>query len=330
MVNRCTLVGMGLLTGSLFTCACRQDLLPGEYVVPGDVAAEVWEGGAGSRFGSSVALGPLGLAASAPGSGDLFALPQGMVWSGPEGTGAWTWWGREGAPCAARARDGVWCASGPDSALVREVEDPNGLAFDAGETDLGWMTAVAVPDGLDLFPEGSEGFHVPCVGVRRVAVGAGRILGIRCGADGCVAVAWSLDGAGEVTLGPAGADGDIRELAGVAWWGDPESEDELGRGWVASERGDGVQGEPGDHLGRAIADGFAAGVFNRSLDVPRVRVVSLVGGAGFAIDRAVETHPVALASFERRLAVGVPSFAREAPEVGRVLMVDLGEIGGIW
>lgn len=204
------------------------------------------------------------------------------------------------------AGDGVYEVS--TGALVRETPDARLFAG----ADGAWVSAS--PDKV----RADDGREWSLSDVRSLAVGEGRILALACG-EGCVA--YEL-GDAITPLGAAGEGGQVALWDGVAWWSDPESARTEGAGRVWSERGELVEGLAGDHLGRAIGGGYAAGALNPSQVPVRARVVPLAGGEVLALDRAVETRPLALAGDEGALLVGVPGAPDPAGVIGLLHVID--------
>jgi len=83
-----------------------------------------------------------------------------------------------------------------------------------------------------------------------------------------------------------------------------------------------LEGIEGDHLGRSIGGGYAAGVYNQRTAPGRLRLVSLDGGPTLAIDRVPVNRPVVLAGDDQVLAIGLPF----GPDHGRVYLVDRDDL----
>lgn len=309
------------LVAAIFPLGCSSDLLPGELVVPGELAAVSYEGSPGSALGASVALGEQDLLAGATGSGSALLLQSGAESFGPAGLGAWTWW-RDELPFAAVADGGVYRVDGEQAALV--FETPGATSFAAGWAADGFRVVSSSSRGVQIF--GAEGERLGSLdlsGVQRVALGQERVLALRCDAAGCGAYAWyPADGELEL-LGQAGDGGGLVEAEGVAWWGDPELDEESGAGRVCSELGDCIEGLLGDHMGRSLCESHAAGVFNTWLQPARIRIVPLQGGSVLAVDRSAPTRPPALHQRDGLLAIGLPGYGTTQRNQGRVLSVEL-------
>jgi len=312
-------VGAALVCG-LCLAGCAADLLPGELVIPGERAALEYRGEAGETLGAAVALLDDAVLAGAPGVGEARRLDTGERCLGQAQLGRWVWW-QDGAGMAAHAPAGVFAVDGAEAEL--RWETPGALSFAAGSTDQGFVVAAATATSVELW----DGDGVPLAslahaGVTRLFVGSERVLMLACDGD-CQAWAWDLGSAEAVSLGDAGAGGDIVEVGGVAWWGDPELERDLGAGRVCAEDGRCLEGLEGDHLGRRLSTTHAAGVYNTWIVPARLRLVPLDGGTVLAIDRAPASRAPALHSQGGRLAVGLPQDGLNSWGEGRVLVVEL-------
>ena len=153
---------------------------------------------------------------------------------------------------------------------------------------------------------------------RAVAMQQGRVAVLSCtGGESCLVLELG-DEIADVGLGEAG--GDLAFFEDTLWWGLPELSNPNGMGRVASEWGEEIVGRVGDHLGRSIGAGYAAGSMNGQ-QVPRVlRLEPLQGGDVFAIDRSSGSYTVALAGDEERLLMGIPGWADAG---GAVMVVDV-------
>lgn len=246
-----------------------------EQVLGVDVEVERFEGADGDRLGSSVAFGW----AAAPGVPEQRGLDGQMsavaaVWVGEGGYAVddsgdvWL-----GEVRVGEARGTVWASS--ERGFVSA--DAEGWSFADGASDTGFADTLSVA----------------VRGVTALAVGEARVLAVVCD-GGCTVWAWDEAGrALELNL-PAGAGGAVAEADGVAWAGAPEDELPAGAGRVCNEFGECVQGQEGDHLGRAFGGGYTAGTFNKWVVPARLRVVSLSGGHVFAMETGIENQPVAL------------------------------------
>ncbi len=208
------------------------------------------------------------------------------------------------------AGDGVYEVLGG----ARVQETPEARLF-AGSEGL-WVSAS--PDRV----RADDGREWALPDVRALAVGDGRILALACG-GGCVA--YEL-GEQITALGPAGEGGQVAVWDGLAWWSDPESAAPEGAGRVWGEAGQLVVGLAGDHLGRSIGGGYAVGALNPRQVPARARVLPLEGGEVLALDRAVETRPLALAGDGDTLLVGVPAAPDPAGVIGLVYGVDRADL----
>ena len=81
-------------------------------------------------------------------------------------------------------------------------------------------------------------------------------------------------------------------------------------------------GLTGDHLGVAIAEGRAAGVFNKWQVPARARVVSLDGQEAWCVDRAAERSRLSLAHGADTWVVGVPGYLGTEAREGRLYIVS--------
>jgi hypothetical protein len=301
--------------------ACAEDLLPGELVVPGELSTTTHRGEPGSALGASVALDGAGLLAGAPGLGQVWQLGTERTSQGPAELGRWVWW-REGVAYAARASDGVYRVD--QAAAERVWETPGAQVFAAGEGSAGFVVAAASAQGVQLWDgDGIAVARLDLAGVQRLAVGWERVLLSVCEADRCEVLAWEpVRGETEV-LGVAGQGGDLVEVDGLAWWGDPQLDTPTGTGRVCAEDGRCLEGLEGDHLGRRLCATHAAGVFNTWIVPARLRIVPLEGGEVLAVDRGAPSRPPALDSQDGLLAVGLPSDGLNGWNEGRVLWVVL-------
>ncbi len=295
------------------------DLLPGELVIPGELAVESYRGAPGDSLGAGVALGNGRLLAGAPGAGEVRLLGEGAVSAGAEGLGRWVWWHGD-APVAARADDGVYSVDADEAQALWRT--PGAVSFAAGWMDDGFRVAAASGRGVALWDgEGLAVGSVTIEGVQRVAVGEERVLMLSCDV-GCRALAW-VPGTDELTvLGDAGDGGAVIEVDGLAWWGDPQLERDDGPGEVCAEDGRCLQGLAGDHLGRSLCAGYAAGVFNTWLVPARLRLVPLEGGAVLAVDSASPSRPPSLHREGDLLVLGLPTDGVHERGEGRVLLLS--------
>lgn len=264
---------------------CTAPLVP-ELIIEADVPAELTFGGENARLGELVGWNGHSWVATAP------------------GTPAWWVDGHEEAERAVFVgywgdrlvvADGDrWTVDGEEQASVRGAQ-----RWAAGPAGV----IVAVAGGIWRADTGEA---APIRGVQAVAVGVERFYVVACD-DGCVAV--GLDGdLVEVARWSAGTGGAVGEWQGAAWAGDPEDTVDEGTGSVCSEAGECVHGEPGDHLGRAIGGGMAAGTFNKWIVPARARIVPLDGGTAFALERGAENQAITLAGDVTTLIVGAPYY----------------------
>ena len=155
---------------------------------------------------------------------------------------------------------------------------------------------------------------------RAVAMEGSRIAALSCSENVECRVVELGDSIQELGLGEAG--GDLEFFDGVLWWGLPELLNPEGAGSVVSEDGVVLQGRSGDHLGRSIGGGYAAGSTNGQ-QVPRVlRIQSLKTSNAYAVDRSSGSYTVALAGGSDTLYVGVPGWVGDG---GAVMVVGVGE-----
>jgi hypothetical protein len=294
------------LVAALTPMACTRDLLPGELVVGTDVAATRWEGAPGERFGASVAGDSNGGWATAAGVPELRAL---SATATDTGIGA-VWVGTGAGHVYAAAVDGRWWADD-----VEQTGVGAGAIWGAGPAGVVYATAA----GWTL-PE--SGVSVSVDGITAITVGEQRVLAI---AGGGVR-AWQIDGTAlDIELEPnvlqAGDGGAITEWAGVAWWGSPDDGTDDGAGVVCSELGACIGGGPGDHLGRALGGGYAAGTFNKWTVPARARFVPLDGGSVLVLDDGAEDQPLAVAGDDDTVWLGAPYTAEQGEPAGVVLAV---------
>ncbi len=294
---------LALLVATL-SGGCQADLLPGEWVVPGELSAVEVLGPAG--LGEVLAAGESGALISA-GQEVWF-----VDWSGVPilswdagGEVAALWWAEDDAAMAGVRGRGVVRLE--DGALIADRASARVFVGHGG----GWALAD------DVGVETSEGQRHELSGVRALALGDARLLALTCAqGGGCEAV--ELSGAPDAprrALGEAGEGGAvILDADGVAWWSDPMLGVEDASGVVHAEDGRGVVGEPGDQLGRSMSPAFVVGVTN-PIDAPRraralplrdptAPVLALVGGS--------PDRPVRVVSEGDRLLLGCPE--RPGPE----------------
>lgn len=290
---------------ALILLGCAADLLPGEAVLGADVPATFTYGSPGARLGASVAWDGASWLAAAPG--------EGRTWRDGEpsdGSSSWVgWW--EGRAIAVNGEGEVRV----DGEVRWTV--PDAVAWAAGPDGI-----LAAGGGVLRFVDAER--EVPAPGLRAVAWGTGRVLGVVCG-DGCAAHAYDLDGVDLGEVAPAGEGGAVGEWDGVAWAGDPEDAAADGAGRVCAEDGRCVEGLAGDHLGGAIGGGYAVGTFNKWVVPARVRVVPLAGGTVYALERGAETQPVVLAGDGATLVVGAPYHPAHGEPSGAVVVAASGE-----
>lgn len=295
MTRPAALLGVAAACG-----ACRAELLPGERVVPGELAAvEI--------------LGPAGLGEVMAADDDAGALISAgdevwlVDWSGVQQTSwdaggevAALWWGEDGAPLVGVRGLGVVRLA--DGAVI--AERPSARVF----TGAGGRWALADEGGVET----SEGARVTLAGVRALALGDGRLIALTCVEGACEALDLSAAPAEAPTrLGEAGEGGAaLVDGAGVAWWSNPMLGVGDTSGVVYAEDGRVVVGAPGDQLGRSLTLGLAAGVTNPiaaprraravPLDDPDALVLALVGGSPDRPVRVMSTGARALLATPER------------------------------
>jgi hypothetical protein len=309
------------MLGSLAAIAgCAADLLPGELVVPGEVPAVAFHGSAGTNLGAAVALDGEHLLAGAPGGGDVWRLDEGATSGGPRGLGRAVWWA-EGVPWAARLSDAVYRVDGVEAEESWTIQDMRFVA--AGV--LGGEVRVASSRGTWISLWDMEGRlldSVACSGVQRLAIGAERVLVLICTDEDCQAWAWPVGTQDLEPLGLAGRGGAIVEHDGQAWWGLPALDDADAAGEVCAEDGTCIAGIAGDHLGRYLCAGYAAGLPNFVTVPGRLRLVPLDGGPVLALDRALPDYALSLDCNGERIAVGMPAAGLHTPGEGEVLLIE--------
>ena len=301
----------------LWLLGCTADLLPDETVVAVDVPADRWDGAAGERFGASIAGGGGVLYAAAPGVQALDVLVAGGGRELQDLPAVWVGLGPAGdddpVVYVALSDGGVWKDG------VQRFSVQGASAFGSGAagvivgTGAGWTF-----DGATADPQArvSVGAH----GVVAVALGEDRVLANVCAPD-CAVQAWGLDGQARALDLPSGPGGAVAEWAGVAWAGDPEDDVDDGAGRVCSELGECLVGEPGDHLGRAIGGGYAAGTFTKWIVPARARFVPLDGGPVLAMESGAEDQPLAVAGDADTVWLGAPYYAQDGQPGGVVYAV---------
>lgn len=293
-----------LLLGLLAT-ACASDLLEDERVLGEQVPAVRIEGAQGDQLGAGVAVGRFGgevrVAVGLPGSGlvRLYTAEGQLVLerAGPVGVGQ----------ALLLADDALWLVE-PDVGVVRVdadgaeslvLEDPTVARF------------ARCPDGR-LETTADPGDAVACGD-------QGRVLRLSCEGDACRV---TLDDQPLDDVGPGGAVGFHGDLA---CWGDPALAQPDGGGVVRCDDGRSVQGLVGEHLGRSLAGGRAAGVVDKWIVPARGRIHPLDGGQVWAVADTVENARLVLAQDQGLLVVGVPEHAVRTADHGAVYIVDLDE-----
>ena len=295
--------------GAALLSGCTTDLLPGESVVGVDVPATRWDGAADERFGASVAVGW----ATAPAVPELLTLEDDGAGSAVPDVPA-LWVGQGAAHVYAAGESGMWWRDG--ALQDSRFEEARWAAGPAG-------IVVADTDGWWL-PEQQVGFAVH--GIAAIALGEARVLAAVC-APACTTRAWTLHGEERPIDLPVGAGGALGEWRGVAWAGDPADAAPDGAGQVCNEQGLCIDGMLGDHLGRTIGGGYAAGTFNKWVVPARARLVPLPEGTEegpvFVLESGAEDQPLALAGDGASLWIGAPYFAQQGQPGGVVYRVDL-------
>ncbi len=283
------------------------DPLVVERIIGVDIASVVYEGTENARLGASVAYDGR-VAATAPGVGCVELDGEGIP--GPS-----QWVGFVDGEVA-RAGDGeLWLGEARHDAGTAR-------AFAAGDTAV-FLGGTA---GVWTVPGGPVDIAVAAV--EALAVDGSRLAtrSRDAGAGGCRVVLWSLaetTPSGEEVSIPCSADGALAFVDGALCAGDPELADDVGTGTVGCDDGRAFRGEPGDHLGRAIGGGYAAGSFNKWLVPGLARLVPLRGGPLLALEEGAENQPHALAGDAGTLVVGAPYYAAGSLPTGAVFVVAL-------
>lgn len=280
---------------------CAAPLLPGESVIGVDAPAQRWDGAPGERFGAAVAPGW----ATAAGVPALRALDD----AEPADAGVPADWVGVGADHVyASGAGGAWWRDGVRAAI--DVPDARWAAGPAGlviaDADGWWMPETDV--------------RVAARGITAVALGDDRVL---AAVDGAVR-AWGLDGAAQDITLAIGEGGALGEWQGRAWAGSPEDATPDGAGRVCAEDGACIDGLAGDHLGRALGGGYAAGTFNKWIVPARARFVPLEGGVTQAMEDGQEDQPVTVAGDADGVWFGAPWFEQDGLPGGVVYRVDRG------
>lgn len=292
----------GLLVAALG--GCQADLLPGEWVLPGELQAVELLGPAG--LGEVMAVGEAGALISA---GEAVWL---VDWSGVQVTSwdaggevAALWWTDAGAPMAGVRGRGV--VGLEDGAVLASSRSARVFVGHGG----GWAMADEV--GVQT----SDGETVALRGVRALAMRGERLLALTCPAGGgCEALDLSAAPEDEVTrLGEAGEGGAISlDADGLAWWSNPMLGVGDASGVAFAEDGRSVVGAPGDQLGRSLSPAFVAGVSNPIAAPRRARTLALhdPDAPVIALVGASPDRPVRVVSELSLLLVSAPE--RPAPD----------------
>jgi hypothetical protein len=284
---------------------CGTSLLPNEVVLPGGGEASIQytevEG-----LGAHLAWGPTGIWASSDKAGQVFQGSELVADLGFPGRGHFPM-EVHGELIIGVAGEGVFDTSG---GVVQRLEG----ALHFVSTQDRWVAAT--PEGV----VDSQGRYWPIANVRKVAADVNRIAALVCDAQDCGVF---LLGDSVEKVGTGEPAGDLGFWKGVLWWGEPEMEQDGGSGAVFSEDGQIVEGILGDHLGRRIGGGFAAGSVNWKTQPRRLRILSLEGEKIFALDRVAGSTSVALVGGngdrDGDLGIGVPGWVGNG---GAVVVVE--------
>jgi|GEM_PF-2109442 len=287
---------------------CSGDLLPGEVVVPGELAAEVTSPEGLLSFGADVAV-----------SGDgerIVATAPDIGWAGwpgedeiqiPSATSINVWFDSERAIAGVGGFGIIDINSGE---LLREINEARSIrGFDGG-----WLAAhtdkVIHSDGREwIIPD-----------PRTVAVSSSKSAVISCDEGECHA--FELISDGEVSfLGEAGDGGDIWIDEEVIWWGAPDLSVEGGSGSAHSSDGQTIYGVVGGHLGRSIGGGYVAGGVNWDEAPRRVQVVPLGGGTVISLDGLAGPGTVSIDSSQDLMVLGLSGWVKDGA-TGAVITVE--------
>jgi hypothetical protein len=284
---------------------CFATLLPEEMVLPGGIPAQYWFSDL-DGFGSQLAWSAGGLWTSSDAAGQVFLGDELVLESGFPARGHFPW-DQNGSLEVGVSGEGVFDAGGE---LLVSV--PGARHFAAFE---GYW-AAATPDSV----VDSHGQEWALENVRKVAVSGERVAALACDAAECGVF---VLGNSVERVGDGDPAGDLAFWAGDLWWGMPDLESEGAAGFVLSENGNVVHGIDGDHLGRRVGGGFAAGSLNLRSQPRRLRIVRLEGGRALALDRAAGSGSVALAAQDGSLGIGVPGWVAKG---GAVVVVDAAQL----
>ncbi len=284
---------------------CGSPLLPEESVLPGGIPALYWFSDA-EGFCSQLAWGVGGVWSSSDAAGQVFLGDDLVFESRFPGRGHFPW-EKNGTLEVGVSGQGVFDAGGQ---LLVSV--PGAVHFAAFEGH--WVAAT--PDSV----VDSQGQRWELANVRKVAVSGDRVAALACDAEACAVF---LLGAAIERVGEGDPAGDLGFWAGDLWWGMPELESEEAAGFVISESGHVVHGIVGDHLGRRVGGGFAAGSLNLRTQPRRLRIVSLEGGRTLALDQAAGSGSVSLAAQDGSLGIGVPGWVAKG---GAVVVVEAAQL----
>ncbi len=296
---------------ALFLMGCTEDLLPGESVVGAEVLAEVTYGEPDDRLGETLTWNGSVLAAAAPGGPAVLVDGERL-----EGPGAWVgYWGER------LVRIGPAGATADGEPLGKLEELAGAVALAASSVSLYYAGRTHI--------RGYDGWAIPVSGVEALAADDERVVALVCEPDGaCVVEAFDPDlsplgpvlGDGEPLTG--GADGVVVIEDGVVCVGDPELQLDDAGGRVSCEDGRELRGAQGDHVGRGIAAGYAAGVFNRSVVPPRARIWPLDGGEVLVVEVGAEGQVLTLVGDADTLFIGAPFHPRGGQPSGAVFTVS--------
>lgn len=280
---------------------CTEPLVGDEVVVPGEAPTSVLYGPPSSELGATVDWQDGLLIATAARTGTLTvgrgSVEADAVWAG--------WWGVHVVHADSEGEiyvDGAARWSMPHAVVYASGD---GAVVAADESRLYWLDRQISRSAR---------------GIQSLAVGQDRVLAVRC-EETCAGEAWSLDGEPLGAFADAGFGGGVGEWAGVAWAGAPNHDDPEATGRVRSELGEEWVGLPGDHLGATIGGGYAGGVFNKWIVPARARLVPLLEGATYAMERGAEDQPLTLAGDDSTLVVGAPFYPHGGTPSGAVLQI---------
>lgn len=263
--------------------------LTSDRIVGADLDAAVWDGAEGDLLGTLVATDGERVLAYAAGSRTLTLLTA-------EGELIWS---QE----SAESLDDIWL-------------DNHAYAWSSGVglfrvDDMGPYPVEMEEGRVCLLTSGWSSVR----GASALACEDSRQLWTVCSRGRCSVF---LDGE---QIGVGGPEVTVGFLGGQPCWSSVAMDMDPQPGEVHCADGSVLFGLEGDHLGASIGGGRAAGVFNKWLVPPRLRLLS-PDRESWALERARERTRASVASAGRLTVIGLPGYSGENPGEGRLYIVE--------